>query len=81
MRKTKQVGHSFAGKPSVIAASTALSLMAAQTAYAQQAPKAATPAAEKVERIEGRRFGRDKEASWKIKTVRPHGYMFCLEPW
>lgn len=28
-----------------------------------------------------RRFGADKEASWKIKTVRPHGYMFCLEPW
>lgn len=28
-----------------------------------------------------RRFGSDKEASWKIKTVRPHGYMFCLEPW
>ena len=28
-----------------------------------------------------RRFGEDKEASWKIKTVRPHGYMFCLEPW
>ncbi|MEQ1517138.1 MAG: response regulator [Usitatibacteraceae bacterium] len=28
-----------------------------------------------------RRFGTDKEASWKIKTVRPHGYMFCMEPW
>lgn len=28
-----------------------------------------------------RRFGEDKEAGWKIKTVRPHGYMFCLEPW
>lgn len=28
-----------------------------------------------------RRFGADKEASWKIKTVRPHGYMFCQEPW
>ncbi len=28
-----------------------------------------------------RRFGQDKEAGWKIKTVRPHGYMFCLEPW
>ena len=28
-----------------------------------------------------RRFGDDKESSWKIKTVRPHGYMFCLEPW
>jgi DNA-binding response OmpR family regulator len=28
-----------------------------------------------------RRFGRKSEASWKIKTVRPHGYMFCLEPW
>ena len=28
-----------------------------------------------------RRFGADKEASWKIKTVRPHGYMFCMEPW
>jgi len=28
-----------------------------------------------------RRFGVDKEASWKIKTVRPHGYMFCQEPW
>lgn len=28
-----------------------------------------------------RRFGADKEASWKIKTVRPHGYMFCQEHW
>lgn len=28
-----------------------------------------------------RRFGDDKDASWKIKTVRPHGYMFCQEPW
>lgn len=28
-----------------------------------------------------RRFGADNEASWKIKTVRPHGYMFCQEPW
>ncbi len=28
-----------------------------------------------------RRFGQDKETGWKIKTVRPHGYMFCLEPW
>ncbi len=28
-----------------------------------------------------RRFSQDKEAGWKIKTVRPHGYMFCLEPW
>ncbi len=28
-----------------------------------------------------RRFGQDKEAVWKIKTVRPHGYMFCQEPW
>ncbi len=28
-----------------------------------------------------RRFGEEKDAGWKIKTVRPHGYMFCLEPW
>lgn len=28
-----------------------------------------------------RRFGEEKEAGWKIKTVRPHGYMFCQEPW
>jgi two-component system OmpR family response regulator/two-component system response regulator RstA len=28
-----------------------------------------------------RRFGKDSEANWKIKTVRPHGYMFCMEPW
>ena len=28
-----------------------------------------------------RRFGPDKEAGWKIKTVRPHGYMFSVEPW
>ena len=28
-----------------------------------------------------RRFSQDKDASWRIKTVRPHGYMFCLEPW
>jgi two-component system, OmpR family, response regulator len=28
-----------------------------------------------------RRFAEDKGASWKIKTVRPHGYMFCQEAW
>jgi two-component system OmpR family response regulator/two-component system response regulator RstA len=28
-----------------------------------------------------RRFSGEKDASWKIKTVRPHGYMFCQEPW
>ncbi len=28
-----------------------------------------------------RRFGDESEAAWKIKTVRPHGYMFCQEPW
>jgi DNA-binding response OmpR family regulator len=28
-----------------------------------------------------RRFGEEKDSGWKIKTVRPHGYMFCLEPW
>lgn len=28
-----------------------------------------------------RRFGEERESAWKIKTVRPHGYMFCLEPW
>jgi two-component system, OmpR family, response regulator len=28
-----------------------------------------------------RRFGADNEASWKIKTVRPHGYMFCKDAW
>lgn len=28
-----------------------------------------------------RRFGDETEAAWKIKTVRPHGYMFCQEPW
>ena len=28
-----------------------------------------------------RRFADEKEAAWKIKTVRPHGYMFCQEPW
>ncbi len=28
-----------------------------------------------------RRFGDEKDSAWKIKTVRPHGYMFCLEPW
>ncbi|MBL8515125.1 MAG: response regulator transcription factor [Betaproteobacteria bacterium] len=28
-----------------------------------------------------RRFGKQSEASWKIKTVRPHGYMFSTEPW
>ena len=28
-----------------------------------------------------RRFGAPDDAIWKIKTVRPHGYMFCLEDW
>ncbi len=28
-----------------------------------------------------KRFGDEKESIWKIKTVRPHGYMFCDEPW
>jgi two-component system, OmpR family, response regulator len=28
-----------------------------------------------------RRFGDEKESAWKIKTVRPHGYMFCDEVW
>jgi DNA-binding response OmpR family regulator len=28
-----------------------------------------------------RRFSDHEQASWKIKTVRPHGYMFCVEPW
>jgi len=28
-----------------------------------------------------RRFGEERESAWKIKTVRPYGYMFCLEPW
>lgn len=28
-----------------------------------------------------RRFGKDSGANWKIKTVRPHGYMFSKEPW
>lgn len=28
-----------------------------------------------------KRFGKDSEANWKIKTVRPHGYMFSKEPW
>lgn len=28
-----------------------------------------------------RRFSVEAESAWKIKTVRPHGYMFCLEPW
>ena len=28
-----------------------------------------------------RRFGRTAGANWKIKTVRPHGYMFTKEPW
>jgi DNA-binding response OmpR family regulator len=28
-----------------------------------------------------RRFGDEKAAVWQIKTVRPHGYMFCQEPW
>lgn len=28
-----------------------------------------------------RRFGCDEDASWKIKTVTPHGYMFCQAPW
>ncbi len=28
-----------------------------------------------------RRFGDEKKAAWQIKTVRPHGYMFCQEPW
>lgn len=28
-----------------------------------------------------RRFGDEKRSSWKIKTVRPQGYMFCVEPW
>jgi DNA-binding response OmpR family regulator len=28
-----------------------------------------------------RRFGDEKESAWKIKTVRPHGYMFCVDPW
>jgi DNA-binding response OmpR family regulator len=28
-----------------------------------------------------RRFEGIQEADSKIKSVRPHGYMFCLEPW
>jgi DNA-binding response OmpR family regulator len=28
-----------------------------------------------------RRFSEDRDLVWQIKTVRPHGYMFCLEPW
>lgn len=28
-----------------------------------------------------RRFADEKDAAWRIKTVRPHGYMFCQEPW
>lgn len=28
-----------------------------------------------------RRFSEFEHAAWKIKTVRPHGYMFCQEPW
>jgi DNA-binding response OmpR family regulator len=28
-----------------------------------------------------RRFGEEKESVWRIKTIRPHGYMFCLDPW
>jgi two-component system OmpR family response regulator/two-component system response regulator RstA len=28
-----------------------------------------------------RRFSEYEQAAWKIKTVRPHGYMFCQEPW
>jgi DNA-binding response OmpR family regulator len=28
-----------------------------------------------------KRFPEDQGAGWKIKTVRPHGYMFCLEAW
>jgi DNA-binding response OmpR family regulator len=28
-----------------------------------------------------RRFGEEKTSTWKIKTVRPQGYMFCVEPW
>ena len=28
-----------------------------------------------------RRFAEENQAGWKIKTVRPHGYMFCNEPW
>ena len=52
MRKTNQVGQSFVTRPSIIATSIAISLMAAQSAYAQQTPATATPPAEKVERIE-----------------------------
>ncbi len=46
MRKQKQTGQSFARKPSVIATSIAISLMAIQSSYAQQVPE------QKVERIE-----------------------------
>ena len=28
-----------------------------------------------------RKFGEDNESGRKIKTIRPHGYMFCQEPW
>lgn len=28
-----------------------------------------------------KRFPEDQGAVWRIKTVRPHGYMFCLEEW
>ena len=28
-----------------------------------------------------KRFSAESESAWKIKTVRPHGYMFCMEPW
>ncbi len=51
MRKTNQVGQSFVTRPSIIATSIAISLMAAQSGYAQQAA-APADAAQKTEKIE-----------------------------
>lgn len=51
MRDKKQAGHSLVRKPSVIATGFALSLMAAHSAYAQQAA-APTDATQKTEKIE-----------------------------
>ena len=72
MRKKNQVGHAFARKHSIIATSIAISILAAQSAYAQQAPAPATPASEKVDRIEvtgSRMVKQDFESNSPIITI------------
>ena len=52
MRKSNQAGQSFVARPSIIATSIAISLMAAQSGHAQQATAPVPAPTEKVERIE-----------------------------